>query len=131
WIGKLRAFCEGGFAQAIPQEVGRFASACFATVPPWASIPAACDALSALREELLRVPAAIAQEIAAALQASRAADLADAASLGFDDLLRLVHDALADPAGGESLAQALRERHPVALIDECQDTDALQWEIVL
>ena len=27
------------------------------------------------------------------------------------------------------LAASLRERYPLALVDECQDTDALQWRI--
>ena len=60
---------------------------------------------------------------------ARPADLAQAQELGFDDLLRLVHDALHDPAAGASLAGALRERYPMALVDECQDTDPLQWAI--
>ncbi|HVS01585.1 MAG TPA: UvrD-helicase domain-containing protein [Thermoanaerobaculia bacterium] len=46
----------------------------------------------------------------------------------FDDMLRLVHDALAGP-GGEALAAGLRQRWRVALIDEFQDTDELQWGI--
>lgn len=46
----------------------------------------------------------------------------------FDDMILRVRDALAGP-GGEALAARLRERFEVALIDECQDTDAAQWEI--
>jgi len=46
----------------------------------------------------------------------------------FDDMILRVRDALAGE-GGQALAARLRERFEVALIDECQDTDAAQWEI--
>lgn len=46
----------------------------------------------------------------------------------FDDLLTLVHGALAG-AGGERLAAYLRGRFPAALIDEFQDTDQVQLGI--
>lgn len=48
--------------------------------------------------------------------------------LSFDDLLRLVDEALAGE-GGSALAAAIRERFPAALIDEFQDTDPLQYRI--
>lgn len=51
-------------------------------------------------------------------------------SIGFDDLLAIVHDALvAEAANGDArpLADALFAAWPVALIDEFQDTDDLQY----
>jgi exodeoxyribonuclease V beta subunit len=48
--------------------------------------------------------------------------------LFFDDLLRRLGHAL-DGEGGEVLAARLRARRPVALIDEFQDTDPLQYRI--
>ncbi len=45
-----------------------------------------------------------------------------------DDEIRELHDALTG-ANGAQLAQRLHERFPVALIDEFQDTDALQFTI--
>lgn len=50
------------------------------------------------------------------------------ALLGFDDLLGRLDNALQQPAGG-ALAQAIRSRYPVALIDEFQDTDPQQYRI--
>lgn len=50
------------------------------------------------------------------------------ALLGFDDLLGRLDHALQQP-GGEALAQAIRNRYPVALIDEFQDTDPQQYRI--
>jgi exodeoxyribonuclease V beta subunit len=56
----------------------------------------------------------------------------EAGLVGFDDMLRNLHQRLldpGDPAAAEALAQALRARYPAALIDEFQDTDPLQFEI--
>lgn len=50
------------------------------------------------------------------------------AELGFDDLLLQLDQALAGPSGG-MLAQIVRQQFPLALIDEFQDTDPLQWRI--
>lgn len=50
------------------------------------------------------------------------------AEMGFDDmLLRL--DAALNGASGERLASLIREQFPVALIDEFQDTDPVQYRI--
>ncbi len=52
----------------------------------------------------------------------------EAEVVSFDDLLLQVHAALCGP-GGRYLANSLRRRFPVALIDEFQDTDPIQYEI--
>ncbi|PIQ27965.1 exodeoxyribonuclease V subunit beta [bacterium (Candidatus Blackallbacteria) CG17_big_fil_post_rev_8_21_14_2_50_48_46] len=49
--------------------------------------------------------------------------------LSFEDLLIQLHAALHDPERGEALAQVIRQAQPVALIDEFQDTDPLQYAI--
>ena len=46
----------------------------------------------------------------------------------FDDMLLLVDEALRGPRGAE-LAAALRRRYRLAVIDEFQDTDPVQWRI--
>lgn len=46
----------------------------------------------------------------------------------YDDLIEQVAVAL-DGEGGDALAQALRQQYKVALVDEFQDTDPLQWRI--
>ena len=51
-----------------------------------------------------------------------------ARQLFFDDLLARLDQALAGPRG-EALAERLRRSYPVALIDEFQDTDPLQYRI--
>lgn len=47
----------------------------------------------------------------------------------FQDLLERAHAALHDPARAPGLLAALRQRYRIGLIDEFQDTDALQYEI--
>ena len=49
-------------------------------------------------------------------------------TLSFDDVLTQLRDALCGP-GGESAVASLRSRFKVALIDEFQDTDPVQWQI--
>jgi exodeoxyribonuclease V beta subunit len=49
--------------------------------------------------------------------------------LGFDDLLLRAHAALHDEARRPVLLQAIREQYTVALIDEFQDTDSLQYDV--
>lgn len=50
------------------------------------------------------------------------------AELGFDDLLSQL-DAALQGDNGEALAAIIRQQFPLALIDEFQDTDPLQWRI--
>ena len=50
-------------------------------------------------------------------------------ALGFDDLLRRVHDGITAESDGGALARAIRARYDAALIDEFQDTDPFQFPI--
>ncbi|MGC1550212.1 MAG: exodeoxyribonuclease V subunit beta, partial [Rhodanobacter sp.] len=50
------------------------------------------------------------------------------AQLGYDDMLIRL-DAALHGANGEQLARTIATQYPVALIDEFQDTDPLQWRI--
>ena len=49
--------------------------------------------------------------------------------MGFDDLLRRLHDILVAEGPGGLLASRIRERFRVAMIDEFQDTDPTQFPI--
>ncbi len=51
------------------------------------------------------------------------------AEIGFNDMLRLLDEALQQDDTG-TLARRLRTRYPVALVDEFQDTDPLQYRIL-
>jgi superfamily I DNA/RNA helicase len=47
----------------------------------------------------------------------------------YDGLIETLHRALQNPEHGTTLAEKIRSRYKVALIDESQDTDARQLEI--
>jgi exodeoxyribonuclease V beta subunit len=90
------------------------------------------DALIARRKEAeaqlecarLRLVRTLLDEAGTALRACKR----DARLASYDDLLRNLHEAL-QPPDGARLAAILRTRFPVALIDEFQDTDPVQFAI--
>jgi exodeoxyribonuclease V beta subunit len=86
-----------------------------------ALLAAASEALQLQRMQLLRTM--LAEGSKALRECKREQRL-----LSYDDQLQNLHTALSD---GKTpwLAQSLRERYPVALIDEFQDTDPLQFDI--
>ena len=86
-----------------------------------AAMPATLAALPDARLDILRH--------AAQWVAARFADeQARRAQMGFNDLLTRLDEALAGPNGAR-LAEVIRAQFPVALIDEFQDTDAIQYRI--
>ncbi|HEX9529565.1 MAG TPA: UvrD-helicase domain-containing protein, partial [Acidimicrobiales bacterium] len=50
--------------------------------------------------------------------------------LTYDDLVTRLHDTLTDDKRGAAACARLRERYQVALVDEFQDTDPVQWGIL-
>ncbi|WP_460140348.1 exodeoxyribonuclease V subunit beta [Pseudomonas sp. S2_E01] len=89
------------------------------------------DAMAGLKASLDALPtpdAAVLQHAARWVSARFEAEKRRRAEMGFDDmLLRL--DAALQADGGERLATLIREQFPVALIDEFQDTDPVQYRI--
>lgn len=88
-----------------------------------------CQAVEeSVQDILLGVRLAVLQDCTRAARAQIDAVKTATRSLGFSDQLTRLHEAL-HGAGGEALAQVLRRSFPVAMIDEFQDTDALQYGI--
>jgi exodeoxyribonuclease V beta subunit len=89
------------------------------------------DAMAGLKASLDELPtpdAAVLQHAAHWVGARFEEEKRRRAEMGFDDmLLRL--DAALQSEGGERLATLIREQFPVALIDEFQDTDPVQYRI--
>ncbi|MEZ1317659.1 exodeoxyribonuclease V subunit beta [Pseudomonas fluorescens] len=89
------------------------------------------DAMAGLKARLDALPtpdAAVLQHAAQWVSTRFEAEKRRRAEMGFDDmLLRL--DAALQAEGGERLATLIREQFPVALIDEFQDTDPVQYRI--
>lgn len=75
-------------------------------------------------DERLRV--SLAQRVRAEVDARKRR----AALLTYDDLLSRLRDTLANGEAGAAACRRLRERYRVALVDEFQDTDPVQWEIM-
>jgi len=91
----------------------------------------ALDAMAGLKASLDALPtpdAAVLEHAARWVGARFEDEKRRRAEMGFDDmLLRL--DAALRAEGGERLAGLIREQFPVALIDEFQDTDPVQYRI--
>ncbi len=86
------------------------------------------EALEALASSLPTVEALLAHALLPAVKEElRAAKLREG-EYDFQDMLTLALEAL-DAPGGEELRAALRDRYKVALIDEFQDTDPVQWQL--
>lgn len=91
----------------------------------------AIDAWGELQAALAQLPRARDAVLAHAARwvaARQAQQQARRAQMGFNDLLTRLDGAL-QGANGERLAQTIRQQFPVALIDEFQDTDPVQYRI--
>ncbi|MGA9606166.1 MAG: exodeoxyribonuclease V subunit beta [Rouxiella badensis] len=86
------------------------------------------SAIDRLYEEPLSIRDLVIARALTAIRQSIAEEKRQRAELGFDDLLSRLDNALRQP-GGEALAQAIRQRYPLAMIDEFQDTDPQQYRI--
>ncbi|MEG2914035.1 MAG: exodeoxyribonuclease V subunit beta [Pseudomonas sp.] len=134
WFEKLKAWAEDesleqldigtGFTRLTPDGMAE------AWKGPAPSHPG-LDAMSGLKSSLDALPtpdAAVLQHAANWVGTRFEEEKRRRAEMGFDDmLLRL--DAALQSDGGERLATLIREQFPVALIDEFQDTDPVQYRI--
>ncbi len=85
---------------------------------------ALAEALPAGKQRLIALQVALLERLDRELPERKAAQRL----LGFDDLLNRLDQALQGPVGDE-LAASLRCTYPLALIDEFQDTDPIQYAI--
>ncbi|MFJ4375858.1 exodeoxyribonuclease V subunit beta [Pseudomonas japonica] len=134
WCDKLCAWAEDDQAQELDIGNGakRFTPDGFAEA--WKSEPPSHPALQAmvtLQEQLQALPtpdAPLLEHAAAWVSQRFEQEKRRRAEMGFDDMLQRLDHALSGPAG-ERLAGLIREQFPVALIDEFQDTDPVQYRI--
>ncbi|WP_394236137.1 exodeoxyribonuclease V subunit beta [Pseudomonas anguilliseptica] len=96
--------------------------------PLAAALQELCDVLDAAQPEaeqrLIDLQVRLIHQLNEQLPARKAAQRL----LAFDDLLNKLQQAL-QGEGGEHLASTLRTQYPVALIDEFQDTDPVQYRV--
>ncbi|MCP4039562.1 MAG: exodeoxyribonuclease V subunit beta [bacterium] len=88
-----------------------------------------CRANDALREVLQERKVEFERELVSTVERESRVRKERRGQHSYDDLLAQVAQALARP-GGRTLAGRLRGRHRVALVDEFQDTDRLQYQIL-
>ncbi|UYG07157.1 exodeoxyribonuclease V subunit beta [Halomonas sp. M4R1S46] len=139
WLGALREWCQGEATRPALTDAAwkRLTPAGMAEIwkegtPP---VPEAWEALAALPEALNALPEPRADLLIHAVQWCRARlerEQERRAEMGPNDLLSHLDRALAgahsDP-GAEALALRIRQQFPVALVDEFQDTDPVQYRI--
>ena len=134
WFARLREWASGaateldlgaGFARLTPDGLAEAWKK--GSVPDHPALPAM--ATLPARLTVLRGPAEAAQRHAAAWIGQRfEAEKRRRAEMGFDDMLARLDAALRGDSGAR-LAAVIRQQFPVALIDEFQDTDPLQYRI--
>ena len=136
WLGNLRDWANGdattptltatAWERLTPAGLGRVWNAGFP--PP--DHPALRD-MATLRERIQALPDGRADLLCHAahwIAARLASEKLRRAQMGFHDLLARLDTALQGP-NGQRLALLIRQQFPVALIDEFQDTDPLQYRI--
>ncbi|UCQ10739.1 exodeoxyribonuclease V subunit beta [Edwardsiella tarda] len=114
----------------LPGSIERFAQATLEQKTTKGSAPrhALFAAVEALLAEPLSLRDVLLAQALVAVRESVQQEKRRRAELGFDDLLSRLAQAL-DAQAGEALAAAIRQRYPVAMIDEFQDTDPQQYRI--
>ncbi len=114
----------GGAALAKACKKGHEAPVCALAHALDALVLALAEAVPAGRQKLIALQVQLLDKLNAELPARKAAQRL----LAFDDLLNRLDEALHCPAG-DDLAATLRTQYPLALIDEFQDTDPVQYRI--
>ncbi|WP_163558198.1 exodeoxyribonuclease V subunit beta [Halomonas sp. NO4] len=135
WLGALREWAEGeAIRPALTPAAWRRLTPEGMTeiwkegTPP---VPEAWEALAALPEALATLPEPRADLLIHAVQWCRTRlerEQERRAEMGPNDLLIHLDRALNGPSA-EALAQRIRQQFPVALVDEFQDTDPVQYRI--
>ena len=96
--------------------------------PFFAAVDAWQERLEPAAAATERLRALIVADACAQVRERLDAFLLERAELGFDDILRRLAAALEGPQA-EALARRIRVQFPVALIDEFQDTDPVQYQL--
>ncbi|ATA20835.1 DNA helicase/exodeoxyribonuclease V beta subunit [Gibbsiella quercinecans] len=131
WLGKVSEWA-GLETQdyQLPKELEKFRQSVLLDKTKKGEAPrhALFTAIDALFDEPLTLRDLIMARALSEIRTSIQQEKRQRAELGFDDLLSRL-DAALQGRGGAALAQAIRQRYPVAMIDEFQDTDPQQYRI--
>lgn len=132
WIEKINAWAqEETLGYPLPDALEKFSQAFLHERTKAGGEPPVHPLFSAV-EELLSSPLTLTDLVIARamveIREAVAREKRRRGELGFDDMLSRLDDALRGESG-EALASAIRQRFPVAMIDEFQDTDPQQYRI--
>ncbi len=140
WLARLRAWAEGDAPRPVLTDVAWDRLSPAGVLANWQGDAAAATdvaghpalaAVDALRQRLDALPDGRDAALCHATHwVAQRLDLEQQrrAQMGFDDLLTRLDSALQGPNGAR-LAALIRQQFPVALIDEFQDTDPVQYRI--
>ncbi len=129
WLKALHAWSEGG---AIPDKLKAFGAGGIKLkggkpIPVHPAL-SAIDAVFAVEPPASDLSARLLVYALPDIRQALAAEKERRAELGFDDLLQRLDQALGSQSGMH-LAARIRAQFPIALIDEFQDTDPIQYRI--
>lgn len=132
WIEKISAWAqEETLGYQLPEALEKFSQAFLYERTKTGGEPPVHPLFSAI-EQLLASPLTLTDLVIARamveIREAVAREKRRRGELGFDDMLSRLDDALRGDSG-EALASAIRQRFPVAMIDEFQDTDPQQYRI--
>ena len=135
WLAAIREWLDGDEVELGLSEAALYRLSAEGIAEAWKTGEPpqhpAFDAMSSLPAELaaLAAPLESARRHAAAWVSQRFdEEKRRRAEMGFDDMLSRLDDAL-QGENGSRLAEVIRQQFPVAMIDEFQDTDPLQYRI--
>lgn len=131
WLQKVTQWAEQQTQDyQLPKDLQRFSQPILAEKTRKGEAPehAVFEAVERLLEESLSLRDVVIVRALSEIRQSVREEKRQRAELGFDDLLSRLDEALQQP-GGEQLASSVRQRYPVAMIDEFQDTDPQQYRI--
>lgn len=131
WLGEMDDYIESGNAFLIPKNLFRFSLETVSlsfnrkTAPPVHTVFHLCQHLE---QALKTIRILLEKKLIEYTKVELKSRKLQRNLISFDDLLTNLHNALSGPMG-ENLAQRMRTKYHVALIDEFQDTDPVQFEI--
>src|SRR5699024_4032487 len=99
------------------------------TAPPAHNFFEQLEEYSRLCEDLLLTKSVFLKQLLGHLQEELPARKQQLEVLAYDDLLLNVHQTVTDAKRGQEVINLLQAKYPVALVDEFQDTDPIQYEI--
>ncbi|HEX4975141.1 MAG TPA: exodeoxyribonuclease V subunit beta, partial [Pseudomonadales bacterium] len=130
WLARVSDFCHSALDSIFPAAMNRFSASCLATECENGSAPqhVLFDEIDRLLIERQRFIVVFKTLAITSIKARINTFKHQQQVLSFQDLLTRLDVAL-QTEGGARLAEKIRTRYPVAMIDEFQDTDFTQYRI--